>query len=125
MCKSGTMSNYQRGNNCIIVTVSLTSRLKTTTFTFTLYIFRCLDVLAAEYPYTARSVLAFQKIDGQDICFFMMTVQEYGSDSPSINTGKAYISYLDSVQYFQPTTMKGAVYQEIIIGYLEQVKSMG
>ena len=36
-----------------------------------------------------------------------------------------YISYLDSVHYFQPRSHRTQVYHEIIIGYLEHVKSLG
>ena len=38
---------------------------------------------------------------------------------------RVYISYLDSVHYFQPRSHRTQVYHEIIIGYLEHVKSLG
>ncbi|CAL8068146.1 unnamed protein product [Orchesella dallaii] len=80
---------------------------------------------ALAFPYKAKSLCAFQKIDGVDVLFFVMYVQEYDSDCPGPNTGRVYISYLDSVHFFQPKELRTMMYHEIILGYLEYVKTLG
>ena len=54
-------------------------------------------------------------------------MQEYGSDCPPPNTNRVYISYLDSVRYFesQPTNRRTLVYHAVLVGYLQHVKSLG
>jgi len=40
-------------------------------------------------------------------------------------TRRVYIAYLDSVYFFQPKHFRTAVYHEILIGYMDYVKSLG
>ena len=79
------------------------------------------------FPYRSKCVLAFQHVDGHEVCFFAMYVQEYGSDCPEPNTNRVYISYLDSVRYFvsSPEGQRTTVYHSMLINYLAYARELG
>jgi E1A/CREB-binding protein len=83
------------------------------------------ELSSETYPFRTKAIFAFEEIDGVDVVFFGMHVQEYGSECPQPNTRRVYISYLDSVFFFRPKEMRTAVYHEILIGYLDYAKQAG
>lgn len=83
------------------------------------------DDFESELPYRAKLIFAFEEIDGVDVCFFGMRVQECDSECSPPNTRRVQIDYLDSVQMFQPRQYRTAVYHEILLGYLDHAKGLG
>ncbi|XP_067945482.1 histone acetyltransferase p300-like [Watersipora subatra] len=83
--------------------------------------------MAFVMPFKCKAIFAFQycKEQNRELCFFAMQVQEYDSSCPAPNTGRVYISYLDSVHFFTPRDYRTAVYHEILIGYFDHVRILG
>lgn len=77
------------------------------------------------FKYRLKAIFAFQEIDGQEVCFFGLHVQEYGSDCPDPNSRRVYLAYLDSVHYFKPRRYRTDVYHEFLVGYLDYAKKLG
>jgi len=79
-----------------------------------------------EFPYHSKALLAFQTVDGHDVVFFSMYVQEYGAHCPQPNTNRTYISYLDSVRNLRTgPPERTLVYHAIINGYLKHACARG
>lgn len=79
----------------------------------------------SDFPSHTKCIGLFQKIDGIDVLLFAMYVYEYGHDCPAPNRRRVYISYLDSVQYFQPRNFRTIAYQSVITEYLQFAKKRG
>jgi len=93
--------------------------------------------IVEEYPrdfdYMSKFIMLFQEVDNHtDVCLFAMYVQEYGLECPAPNTGRCYISYLDSVRYFQCEDLKtpqanhrSTLYHEFMCSYLSYIRQFG
>lgn len=75
--------------------------------------------------YRSRCICVFQELDGVDVLIFTLYVQEYGPDSLDPNRGRVYVSYLDSVNYFQPKKLRTLMHQQVMLGFLEDCKNRG
>jgi E1A/CREB-binding protein len=76
-----------------------------------------------QFQYRSKNTFAFQKHGSSYVCIFGMYSQEY-ANCPTPNNGQVYISYLDSVNYFQPRELRSQLYQTIILAYIQYVKEM-
>lgn len=90
------------------------------------------DGFPDSFLYRQKVILLYQKIDGVDIALYCLYMQEYGDDCPAPNKNTLYLSYLDSVKYFQPeilsasgVALRTVVYHEILVGYLADAKQRG
>jgi E1A/CREB-binding protein len=79
----------------------------------------------AEYPVRAKCIALFQKIHGVDTLLYAVYVYEYGQECAAPNRRRVYISYLDSVQYFEPKCYRTIAYHSVLVEYLRYVKNRG
>ena len=79
----------------------------------------------SEFPLRSKCIALFQKIHGVDTLLFALYVYEYGDECPTPNRRSVYISYLDSVRYFEPKCYRTTAYHSIMVEYLRCVKKRG
>jgi len=115
---------------CSPVTVRVVSSLLMTSYTPKNLYEHCEALgenFPKEFPYKSKALLAFQKRGGMDVCIFALYVQEYGPDCPEPNRNRVYISYLDSVRYFdsEPAGHRSTVYHSMLVAYLQWTRVLG
>ena len=80
---------------------------------------------ATAFAVRTKCIAMFQKIHGIDTLLFAAYVYEYGQECAAPNRRRVYISYLDSVQYFEPKCYRTVAYQAVLVEYLRYVKNRG
>lgn len=78
-----------------------------------------------EFSYRCKCIVVFQNLDGVDVVLFGLYVYEHDEKNPAPNTRSVYVSYLDSVHYMRPRSMRTFIYHEILISYLDCVRRRG
>lgn len=79
----------------------------------------------SEHRFKSKCICMFQEIDGVSVLLFGMYVHEFDEQEADCNSRRVYISYLDSVNYFEPAHLRTKVYHELLIAYFEFVKQRG
>ena len=76
--------------------------------------------------YRSKALVLFQNLDGAEVLLYCIYVQEFGDDAGcEANKRTAYLSYLDSVRYFEPFSLRTDVYKEILLAYIEDIRNRG
>ncbi|KAL3914640.1 MAG: hypothetical protein SGARI_000021, partial [Bacillariaceae sp.] len=78
-----------------------------------------------EFNYRCKCFVVFQNLDGVDVVLFGLYVYEHDEKNPAPNQRAVYVSYLDSVHYMRPRSMRTFIYHEILISYLDYVRRRG
>jgi hypothetical protein len=78
-----------------------------------------------EFTYRCKCFVVFQNLDGVDVVLFGLYVYEHDEKNPRPNNRTVYVSYLDSVHYMRPRSMRTFIYHEILISYLDYVRQKG
>ncbi|CAN0218207.1 unnamed protein product, partial [Scytosiphon promiscuus] len=74
--------------------------------------------------YRSKTLAMFQRIGANDVYVLSMYTQEYGADAPYFNKYRAYVAYVDSVDYAQ-VKHRTAAYKEVLVGYFEWLRRRG
>jgi len=78
-----------------------------------------------EFTFRCKCIVVFQNLDGVDVILFGLYVYEHDEKNPKPNQRTVYVSYLDSVHYMRPRSMRTLIYHEILISYLDYVREKG
>lgn len=78
-----------------------------------------------EHRFKSKCICMFQEIHGVSVLLFGMYVHEFDEQEADCNARRVYISYLDSVNYFEPSHLRTKVYHELLIAYMDFVKQLG
>eukprot|EP00554_Chaetoceros_debilis_P004040 CAMPEP_0194085526 /NCGR_PEP_ID=MMETSP0149-20130528/17743_1 /TAXON_ID=122233 /ORGANISM="Chaetoceros debilis, Strain MM31A-1" /LENGTH=1623 /DNA_ID=CAMNT_0038768423 /DNA_START=348 /DNA_END=5219 /DNA_ORIENTATION=+ len=78
-----------------------------------------------EFNFRCKCIIVFQNLDGVDVILFGLYVYEHDHNNPAPNKRSVYLSYLDSVHYMRPRTMRTHIYHEILVAYLDYVRKRG
>lgn len=76
-------------------------------------------------PYQSKCIAFFQHRNGVDILLFVLYVHEFDERAPAANQRCVYISYLDSVHFLAPRSLRTPVYHTILSAYLQYAKDRG
>ena len=76
-------------------------------------------------PYQSKCIAFFQHRNGVDILLFVLYVHEFDERAPAANQRCVYISYLDSVHFLSPRSLRTPVYHAILSAYLQYAKDRG
>lgn len=76
----------------------------------------------SNFPYLAKTIFAFQELNGADLCFFGLHIQEYGTNCSAPNARRINIAYLDTIKLFDPPYLRSEIYRKIILSYLDYAK---
>lgn len=79
----------------------------------------------SEHRFKSKCICMFQEIDGVSVLLFGMYVHEFDEQEADCNSRRVYISYLDSVNYFNPPHLRTKVYHELLVAYFDFVKLRG
>jgi E1A/CREB-binding protein len=78
----------------------------------------------SQFNYRSKALMLWQKLGGVDVFIYGVFVQEYGDDCAQPNRRSAYLSYLDSAKYLDPPVLRTEVYHEILIAYLDDLRTV-
>merc|ERR1711920_436403 len=78
-----------------------------------------------EFRYKSKCLVMFQRVGGIWTLLYGVYVHEFDENEPEPNNRRVYISYLDSINYFQPRNLRTAVYHEVLRSYLMYCKQRG